>query len=451
MLFVYVLGVALVHYQWVRDSIEYNALQELADYQLPTGCTALHSYNIFTRPDRMALSCTQEPLSNAILANIKVLNFAGSSWDNLLLASGATTVQKSTGLVQGIGNGSGSSSKLSRSGGARMPVDLILVDPNEYAQTVAALKLPTTHSSSSTTSSSRSAVGRYTTPNSLLMHLGSTNTTATAGSCSTPKSPNLKMGEDELAAVQRCLHLHHNNHTSNSTAVPLLVTTDWLVHSIAVGYLLDYNILDIFTLPSVPEKQPFTYKADAITGSGERYTKYDIVFYSTTTTTHNNRNKHNSPTKRNNNTNVPGSDASLSVGKIIEFVRRDLRSPLYARIRPLITTTTTFPLQIYEKNKISKEINNINNKELVGDPNTPVRLVEVEKLAGKAVLLSRSDFLKVSKYSLTDHTVYCAAAEWHEENPSVLVGEDGVNRESEGGMQGQEEEPLMRIQRSQDY
>jgi hypothetical protein len=88
------IGVALVHYQWVRDSVEHSQLQPLAPYLLPSGCSSLHGYSLFPQrtgpvealislPGRGAnsggaLVPTQDSLPpEPVLTNVKVLNFAG--------------------------------------------------------------------------------------------------------------------------------------------------------------------------------------------------------------------------------------------------------------------------------------------------------------------------------------------------------------------------------------
>jgi hypothetical protein len=83
-------GVALVHYQWVRDSVEHSQLQPLAPYLLPSGCSSLHGYSLFPQrtgpvealislPGRGgALVPTQDSTApEPVLTNVKVLNFAG--------------------------------------------------------------------------------------------------------------------------------------------------------------------------------------------------------------------------------------------------------------------------------------------------------------------------------------------------------------------------------------
>jgi hypothetical protein len=78
--------VTLVHHQWVRDSLDRGALQHFAAYLLPSGCTALHGYNIFaasrTGLDAGAAGGGLGPAlspggDGAVFANVKVLNFAG--------------------------------------------------------------------------------------------------------------------------------------------------------------------------------------------------------------------------------------------------------------------------------------------------------------------------------------------------------------------------------------
>jgi hypothetical protein len=89
--------VALLHYQWVRDSVEHGQLQPLAPYLLPSGCSSLHGYSLFPQrtgpvealislPGRGggALAPTQDSLPpEPVLTNVKVLNFAGGCEQSL--------------------------------------------------------------------------------------------------------------------------------------------------------------------------------------------------------------------------------------------------------------------------------------------------------------------------------------------------------------------------------
>jgi hypothetical protein len=128
------------------------------------------------------------------------------------------------------------------------------------------------------------------------------------------------------------------------------------------------------------------------------------------------------------------------MGRIQEFVRRDEKSPLFAKIRPLVptgpvTTTSTAAAAAAWR-----------HKELRGDPSVEVVMVEATRLCGKLVLLRREDFVSVA-YAAEDEGVYCAAPAWLAEHPCVLEeGEEGgVGSGSSSGGGG-----VMR-QRSQDY
>lgn len=457
-------GVTLVHYQWITDCKDSNRWLPTESYLLPSGCCALHAFNIF--PNRPPAADTTPrgkgglgpSLLEPLLEGIKVLNFAGSGWDNLLLTTGATTVESEEPLLQALqtlGHRATSSSKGGRQ--SRSPVDVILVDPYEYSLSVAASK-------------ANSALGssRYNTPNTLLAIGPSSKSKSTAGA-GTPKSPASKLGESELLVIQHCAELNAGENDTSSlgslsamknlplhqrqaqqAAAPIVVTTDWLVHCVATGEVLDHSVLDLFTLPPEPETRPFTYKADMVTSTGERYSKYDIVYYRSVK-------QQNALANRNSGVRASPSKAAkasevLSLGKITGFVRRDEKSQLFARIRPLISTHDEDPSSglggnFHPKGKVGeKDLARVRHKELAGDPLNALAMVEVERLSGKAILLHKDDFLRVSKYSFSDDSVYYASAMWTEENPPVL-GEgsgDGSQEEDSQGI-------MMRVQRSQDY
>jgi len=43
-------GVTLVHFQWIVDCKDNNKRLSVEQYLLPSGCCALHAYNIFSSP-----------------------------------------------------------------------------------------------------------------------------------------------------------------------------------------------------------------------------------------------------------------------------------------------------------------------------------------------------------------------------------------------------------------
>lgn len=371
-----------------------------------------------------------------LLENVKVLNLAGSSWDNVLLATGATAIQNNAPLLQsltslhnrggGAGGSAGGRSRTKHGGGGGRPahVDLILVDPHEYALSL----------KESTQVAPAPTSGRYTTPNSLLLstHTAAGAAGAGAGS-SASKIPNsaLKIGVAELQAIQKCVEARGGGVNYSGGSVPIVVTTDWLVHCLAVGRLLDYTIVDFFTLPSDPVKRPFTHKMDSVQGTGERYSKYDVVYYT------------------NQRAKSPRISEALSMGRIDSFVRRDEKSPLMVRIRPLVLSTS---FQLGPKDTFGgvDPGDGYGHRELTGDPHNAMCLVEVDRLAGKLVLLHKEDFLRVEQYSASDDCVYYASEDWLVENPNVLEVAGAKDDASGAGSEG-ESEPQMHVQRSQDY
>lgn len=386
---------------------------------------------------RPALSGTP-PAPVLLLENVKVLNFAGSSWDNVLLATGATTIQNNAPLLQSLlsltSNAHKASHKSSRSSGGasahgrHVPVDLILVDPYEYSLSL----LESAQSSTPTP-------GRYATPNSLLLN---THAAAAHQKKSAPSSA-LKIGAAELQAIQKCVEsLSSGGDQSAVTAVPIVVTTDWLVHCLAMGRLLDFKLIDFFALPSDPVKRLFTHKMDSVQGTGERYSKYDIVYYTNPRSSGAGAaaNVTNKATITSSPVKAPKTSDALCMGRIDCFVRRDEKSPLMVRIRPLVRANTS---HLGPRDALAE-------KELSGDPQNALSLIEVGRLAGKLVLLHKDDFLRVSQYSVADDCVYYASEEWLAENPCVLDAVSAKSDDSDAGSEG-ESEPYMCPQRSQDY
>ena len=387
-----------------------------------------------------------------LLDGIKVLNLAGGSWDNLLLTAGAITVENEAPLLQSLLS-LGARGSASKSGRVSRPsVDVILVDPYEYGLSVSASK---SKPASSTSSNSNSNSGRYNTPHSLLAIGSAAKGKSANTTVSTPKSPAAKLGEAELQVIQHCAELTSAEGTATNglhahkhqRQAPIVVTTDWLVHCIALGELLSHTVIDLFTLPPEPETRPFTFKADAITSTGERYSKYDIVYYRSRVAPSTAHNIRSSPVK------APKASEVLQLGKIVGFVRRDEKSQLFARIRPLVSTSNAdnasvrLDIVVPRGTATQKHLHTVRHKELQGDPLNALGMVEVERLCGKAILLQKEDFLRVSKYSFADESVYYVSDAWKEENPCVLDnGEASESQESED-----QDVFQMRIQRSQDY
>jgi hypothetical protein len=351
-------------------------------------------------------------------------------------------VQNSASLVQTLqqlaSNPSGAQSS-HRPGGAfggrgiaRLPVDVILVDPLEYATAVTAAGRGFLSGGGDSLLTAGGA--RYTTP-SAASHSSALSPHSGA------KSPAAKMSDAELAAVHACARLQASSRQGSSgsaRAIPAAVTTDWLVHCLAVGYVLDHHLLDVFTPPEEPDRKPYTYKADSVTGTGERYTKHDIVSYSI----------RSGPAKPLSAERGARTQETVAMGQILGFTRRDAKSPLFARIRPLVPKSSVVAaLPVVQSKRDGgagdHATEHMLHKELIGCPSTAVAMVEVERLCGKVVLLRRQDFERVH-YGAQDSAVFYASPEWIAENPCPLVGEND-GEDSQGMGEG------MRIQRSQDY
>lgn len=384
----------------------------------------------------------------------------------MLLAAGATTVQNSSALVQALCSLSAPTGRAAGGGGAqghggrnpaRMAVDYLLIDPLEYASAVAT-------SGNSNNGGGTAGTPRFVTPT--LPPAPGRNPQLTGSGA---KSPAAKMTTAELTAVQRCLvaQQQHQQQASSlqrlaqyrntaSPAAPIVVTTDWLVHCLALGRVLDHSIVDIFTPPEQPQRKPYTYKADTVTGGGERYTKYDVVFYRRDGVNPNpnpsDRGARHSPSKA---SRAPPPTSALSIGRIEGFSRRDETSQLFARISPLVPKASLFPNQPARRSGSSDPLDApaLRHKELTGDPSLEVCMVEVERLGGKAVLLQQEDFMKVRRYAAQDDCVFYASREWVQSHPCLLrpgVGVDGEGYEEEDSAGG-DDAAFMRRQASQDY
>lgn len=467
-----------MHFQWIVDCKDGAQRLPVDPYQLPSGCCALHAYNIFPSPRTVTAAgkggaCLGPAVeSEGLLEGIKVLNFAGGSWDNLLLTAGAITVESEAPVLQALQSLGVHVSAPKSARSSRPPVDVILVDPYEYGLSVSASK--TSSSSSGGRGAATQGSGRYSTPHSLLTIGSAAKSKAASAALGTPKSPAAKLGEVELQVIQLCAELSSSEGTAagrlqqsqlhgknGSRQVPIVVTTDWLVHCIALGELLDHTLIDLFTLPPEPETRPFTYKADAVTSTGERYSKYDIVYYKSSTTSvaapttgqNQKQDRGVNQTVRSSPVKPPRSSEVLLLGKIVGFVRRDEKSQLFARIRPLVSTlgaedtSSRAEVVVPRGSATEKDLRAVRHKELQGDPLNALGMVEVERLCGKAILLQKEDFLRVSKYSFVDESVYFVSNAWKEENPCVLdTGDYNDSQESE-----ERDVFQMRIQRSQDY
>ena len=173
--------------------------------------------------------------------------------------------------------------------------------------------------------------------------------------------------------------------------VPTVASIDWLMHVISLKEFVDVNCLDLFSLPADPIRYPTAFKAEyefdptSTDSSGERYSKYDLVYYSQQNLSSPNRSK--TPLE------------SLLIGKIIGFSRRNEDSAPMVRIQSVEAVKQPRILKLALENKSTSISEIVPNFSPV--TNMPLEiLISSSQLVGKVVLLHRTAFSEVHGYTI---------------------------------------------------
>ena len=168
---------------------------------------------------------------------------------------------------------------------------------------------------------------------------------------------------------------------------PQLVTTDWIVYCLQVGEIVNPKLSTVFEFHNDVQK-PLVFK-----GIKERFEIHDIVYFKTAAN-------------------------DRAVGRVLEFTRRSIESPLMVRILP-------FKVEEIGKRRTLK----------YSDQNE--MLVAATSLDGRPVVLSHSAYSS-AEYASGDVTVLSADEEWARQEQVRVAG---------GGL----DEPERSIFFSQDY
>jgi hypothetical protein len=494
-----IIGSPLLHHNWVTHSLRANKLLPFVAYSLPSGCSGLHSYNVFPVGQEVAAPgavagpplCRQLP-QQLLLANTKVLNLAGAHWDNALLAAGATVVQCSAVLLEGLHKTGGAQHGGNSRGAPRQLVDVILVDPYEYSQSITSNAKTAVVSSAgpkpvrgkADSGSHGSLLSLSVPPKSVSPRSPTNQSRLQSSGPSSASGGSMRLGELELSVLQNCCALAQKVEETvfttdlGNSSVPQVVSTDWLVHCLSLNEWLNPRSLDLFTLPPNAKNRPFTFKSQSkatgsvlgtggsgrkgstpasVNGGGERYTKYDIVYF-----------------HKDVNVGVSGTGNTVSterrkldeycIGKIVEFLRRSDSSPLFARIRMMVPVlahgdaAATAAAGGSPRGEVGRSGTSpylpshrapprvAALKELTGDPHSGVCVVEVDRLAGKVVLLHPDDFRTISAgYGAEEEDVYFASQEWLDEHKR------STDSYSSGAVSSADANMPFRHQASQDY
>ena len=242
--------------------------------------------------------------------------------NRMLALSGADIVERDLPVIQILSAPQHLSHRRS------LDVDLIVVSLFEYSEAYARH-----HSESSSGSLQKHKPDKFSSKNfGQKTREGSDKSTE-------PDSPVLTDAEIRmLHNVMKGSSSSSSLSSSNGTAkTPQVVSVDWFFSCLQAGALLDINSLDIFTMPPSPIVHPFAHKSKR---SGERYTKYDTVYYS--------MGESSSSEPKSNTTTAKSSKRvrlkDMKVGMIMEFTtaaadreerETDGASSVQVTVRPL--------------------------------------------------------------------------------------------------------------------
>jgi hypothetical protein len=430
-----ILGIPILHMNYLYDSIQLSSLQAFPKYALPVTYSAVHSYNIMNSFPLLQLTEIPQKVNKKIeeknsktancfysfttdeknssfghsvknvFENLRILNLTGMKiWDEILLLSTKNLLKRQDkNLYKQI------LSEMGTKSGSAFPVDIIVFDPITYTK-------------------------------SFIHHKrGSSNTDANEN----VTKQNL-LTEFEMRLLKHCREIQqeirsqqqdnddHDDDGNDEEEIPLplrIVSIDWITHCIAMNELLPEACLDLFQLPNDPIHYPMAFKTDSnetasstttaigkdgknpaavvVPNAGERYSKYDLVYFTTT-----NQMINNHPSSSSMNA-LP---ASPMVGKILSFSRRNENSLPLVKIQmidqeskvipgsvPPVTSSSTLKRkanQISTSNSSkSQEVKSLTPKKFISE-----MIISVNQLLGKVVLLHRKDYYKVNGFHPSDQT-----------------------------------------------
>ena len=189
-----------------------------------------------------------------------------------------------------------------------------------------------------------------------------------------------------LDGIQEPIDQRLISHCTRSNS-PQLVTTDWIVYCLQMGELVNPKLSALFEFHHDVQK-PLVFK-----GIKERFEIHDIVYFKTAAN-------------------------DRAVGRVLEFTRRSIESPLMVRILPF-------------------KVEEIGKRRTLKYSDLNETLMAATSLDGRPVVLSHAAYSS-AEYAAGDVTVLSADEEWAREEQLRVSG-------------GRAEEPERSIFFSQDY
>lgn len=315
-------GVPLVHHSWVRMCSQSNSYVSLNEYELPTGLSPVRPYMIFphhwvnyethvtsanvgpgSHPfDRELQQHQRPPL--AAFDGLRMLNLSSTLFFNILNAAGASVVGRDDkAFLQALLDGE------SVINGKKIVVDYIVVDSMAYCEAFAAY---------SSTSQHNNKIKR-------------SKPSSKGGAGNGHKQEPDQLSYEEFQLIQHILRPQEvpgmlNIHPTVASNMQV-VTVDWVTSCVQLGTFVEPSISEMFSVPTEPIQKPSSFKSSV---NGERFIKYDIVYYQV-------------GENANNHSSGGGSNAMTgrALGKILTFTRRAAGCPMQVRIEKLIGTVNT--------------------------------------------------------------------------------------------------------------
>lgn len=410
-----IIGIPILHINYIFDCLLTSSLQSFDSYYLPITYSALHSYNLvpknplftyvhqvtstshgkgnatkasskqylpydfrpFPHPSRHLSNNSGKKMNEeyqGIFSNYRILNLTGMKiWDDILLLCHAQLLPRHDKALykQLLSSPPNTSNK-------GQAVDLIMFDPISYTKSIIY-------------HASQRRAGNLPSAEHIAKHLLLTDQETRI-----LQQSHQKMQEMAASSPKGTMMM--------SEGVKV-VSIDWITHCIALNEVIHHHALDLFLLPSDPIHYPMALKLEPdVTGipttapnsnavnTGERYSKYDLVYF------------HASIPSLSNSTGT--STSTLAVGKILSFSRRNESSVPLVKVQLLDTQTqvpTPSPVQNSSSSSGNKrkhvmvEENTFESavKLLVPKKFTAEMIVSVAQLAGKVIVLHRKNYYKL--------------------------------------------------------
>jgi hypothetical protein len=405
-----ILGIPILHSHYLFDCITSSCLQSFDKYYLPISYSALHSYYlfplkklfVFDQKDQKYLfshpssssAYTRKKHGNGnhnnsssnnnktIFQDLRILNLTGIKiWDDILsLCRVKLSSRNDKILYKQLLSTASASNPSSSSSSSSSVVDIIVFDPISFNKSFLY------HS--------------HRIPNQKIL------------SNEQLIKQNLLL-ENEVKILQHCHTIttlqQQQQQQEKGGKVMKVVSIDWITHCIAMNTIVPINPLDLFTLPSDPVHYPMAFKMEstgnetsvavahhppkasvppAAAPSGERYSKYDLVYF----------NSSNNAVSASSSSSSPVV-SSLSIGKILSFSRRNEMSIPLVKIQLIDPVNSNLSISSGTSDSGKRKYPDDNSfaqivRSLVPRKFTSEMIISVSQLAGKVVALHRKDYYR---------------------------------------------------------